>query len=397
MLQLRSLLEKMKVKYKFQLIYFVQYGIMAILMTQILPFLTGLGYDSMERGWFLASYSVTTIVFQVVIGYYSDKNNQIKRISMIISLLLGIFSIVFYWLGKELWLLHLMVLAIAGGLANTAATVLDNWVLLEASAAKKLAYIKASGSLGWSMISICIPYLIIRNNYQFLALPLILFLIINVYMSKMISRDQQFQSKPEERKRQKNITIMDVFSLYKNHRFLCYTGLFFLLYLTIVANNTVIIDKLLSMEGGAGLVGLKWAIQSLCEIPAYILLNQMSIKWKNEPLILVAGLFLTIQFAVYFFASTPFVLLAASFLQFFTVPTFTIASRMMIGEVTPRSIFSSGQLISVSFYIGVASFVSPLIGGILSKQLSLDTAIIFFGLLPIVAFLVFHLFRKRLN
>ncbi|EAC5366814.1 MFS transporter, partial [Listeria monocytogenes] len=66
----------MEIKHKFQVIYFVQYATMAILMTQIVPFLTEQGYDALERGWFLASYSITTILFQLVIGYYSDKSKR---------------------------------------------------------------------------------------------------------------------------------------------------------------------------------------------------------------------------------------------------------------------------------------------------------------------------------
>ncbi|WP_242699717.1 MULTISPECIES: hypothetical protein [unclassified Enterococcus] len=70
----------MAVKNKFQAVYFFQYALMALLMTQIVPFLTGQGYDTVQRGWFLASYSVTTIVFQIFIGYYSDRSKQIKKL-----------------------------------------------------------------------------------------------------------------------------------------------------------------------------------------------------------------------------------------------------------------------------------------------------------------------------
>ncbi|MFS0957584.1 MFS transporter [Enterococcus casseliflavus] len=176
-----------------------------------------------------------------------------------------------------------------------------------------------------------------------------------------------------------------------------YTGLFFLLYLTIVANNTVVIDKLITMERGSEFVGLKWSIQSFCEIPAYLLLNRMIAKWKNERLILIAGIFLTLQFFVYWLASSPFLLLAASFLQFFTVPAFTIGSRMIISAITPPAVFSSGQLISISVYIGAASFLSPLAGGFLSQVLSLDTAIFIFGLLPFVAFLIYSSCQRTLS
>ncbi|WP_325836929.1 hypothetical protein [Enterococcus casseliflavus] len=38
----------MEIKHKFQVIYFVQYATMAILMTQIVPFLTEQGYAMMR-------------------------------------------------------------------------------------------------------------------------------------------------------------------------------------------------------------------------------------------------------------------------------------------------------------------------------------------------------------
>lgn len=117
----------MAVKNKFQLVYFFQYALMATLMTQIVPFLTEQGYDAVQRGWFLASYSVTTMIFQIFIGYYSDRSKQIKKVAMVVSVLFVCFAITFYMLGKDILLMHLIVLAIAGGLSNTGATVLDNW------------------------------------------------------------------------------------------------------------------------------------------------------------------------------------------------------------------------------------------------------------------------------
>ncbi|MGM0202362.1 MFS transporter [Enterococcus sp. AZ149] len=386
----------MEIKHKFQVIYFVQYATMAILMTQIVPFLTEQGYDAFERGWFLASYSITTILFQLVIGYYSDKSKRLKRISLLLMIFLVFFSISFYWLGKDHWLIHFLVLAIAGGLANTTATVLDNWVLSESSTSKRIASIKANGSLGWSMMSVCVPFFLFSNNYRWFSLPLLLFLLINYTFSRTIPEKNALPQK-QGTATNSGVSLADILLLCKDRRFLVYTGLFFLLYLTIVANNTVVIDKLITMERGSEFVGLKWSIQSFCEIPAYLLLNRMIAKWKNERLILIAGIFLTLQFFVYWLASSPFLLLAASFLQFFTVPAFTIGSRMIISAITPPAVFSSGQLISISVYIGAASFLSPLAGGFLSQVLSLDTAIFIFGLLPFVAFLIYSSCQRTLS
>ncbi|MDK4212277.1 MFS transporter [Enterococcus mundtii] len=383
----------MVVKNKFQFIYFSQYALMAILMTQIVPFLTGQGYDAVQRGWFLASYSVTTIIFQIFIGYYSDRSKQLKKVSMVVSILFVCFAITFYLLVKDVWMIHLIVLAIAGGLSNTGATVLDNWVLSESEMRNNLAAIKAIGSLGWSVISVCIPFFIFNNNYQWLIVPFLFFLISYLYIAKTVPQTPQDKNEYKEQKSEE-FNLSDMYQLCKNREFLCHTLLFFLLYLTIVANNTIVIDKLFLMDSGNMYVGLKWAIQAFCEIPAYLLLNHSVTKWKNERLLFISGFFLVLQFLVYATSRTPLVLLAASFLQFFTVPAFTIGSRMIISEITPKNVFSSGQLLSISVYMGLSSFVSPLLGGILAQQLSLDQALYFFSMLPIFAFICYYCYRK---
>lgn len=223
--------------------------------------------------------------------------------------------------------------------------------------------------------------------------PFLFFLISYLCISKTLPKTSHDKNDHKEQKN-KEFNLSDMYQLCKNGEFLCYTLLFFLLYLTIIANNTIVIDKLLLMDSGNTFVGLKWAIQAFCEIPAYLLLNHSVTKWKNERLLFISGFSLVLQFLIYATSRTPLVLLAASFLQFFTVPAFTIGSRMIISEITPKNVFSSGQLLSISVYMGLSSFVSPLLGGVLAQQLSLNQALYFFSLLPIFAFLFYYCYRK---
>ncbi len=236
--------------------------------------------------------------------------------------------------------------------------------------------------------------LLFSNNYRWFSLPLLLFLLINYTFSRTIPEKNALPQK-QGTATNSGVSLADILLLCKDRRFLVYTGLFFLLYLTIVANNTVVIDKLITMERGSEFVGLKWSIQSFCEIPAYLLLNRMIAKWKNERLILIAGIFLTLQFlSIGLLVAHSY--FGSQFSAVFTVPAFTIGSRMIISAITPPAVFLL-ELISISVYIGAASFLSPLAGGFLSQVLSLDTAIFIFGLLPFVAFLIYSSCQRTLS
>ncbi|MGG5311807.1 MFS transporter [Enterococcus sp. DIV1271a] len=312
---------------------------------------------------------------------------------MVVSTLFVCFASSFYLLGKDTWLIHFIVLAIAGGLSNTGAVVLDNWVLSQVAVKNEIASIKAIGSLGWSVMSICVPLFIFNNDYQWLVAPFLFFLVIYFCFAKSLPEAQREKNK-QKKQEIKEFSLSDMYLLIKNKEFLFYTLLFFLLYLTIVANNTIVIDKLLLMDSGHAFVGSKWSIQAFCEIPAYFLLNRSVTKWKNERLIFISGFFLVLQFLIYTISRTPFLLLVASFMQFFTVPAFTIGSRMIISEITPKNVFSSGQLLSISIYMGISSFISPLLGGVLVQQFSLNRALLFFSMLPVGAFIFYCCYRK---
>lgn len=373
----------MKLINHFRGIYLSQYILMAGLMTQLVPYLTYLGYDSIQRGWLLASYSFTTIFFQVYVGYLCDKKRRIKMFYAAVIICLALFASLFFLITKRIFLLHLILLALAGGLCNTSAAVVDNWVISNKNARSQFSGIKAVGSLGWGISSLLLPLIVSGTHYPLMAYIISGIALLLLFLSARIKEDDALNGIHSA-----EISKEDVIKLVQNKQFVAFTFVFFLIYLTIVANNTLIIDKILSLPTGHRFVGMKWAIQSFCEVPAYFLLNRFSKKIKNEMLIYLTCFALIVQFGIYYFAATVEIIVMASFLQIFTVPLFSLGSRMMIHKVTPEKLLSTGQLLSISFYIGLASFISPLISGFISNLMHINAAIVTFIFFPLCAVLV---------
>lgn len=371
---------KMKLINYFRGIYLSQYILMAGLMTQIVPYLTHLGYDSIQRGWLLASYSFTTIFFQVYVGYLCDKKRRVKMFYVAVIVGLAIFSSLFFFITKRIFFLHLILLALAGGLCNTSTVVVDNWVISNKNARGQFSGVKAVGSLGWGISSILLPLLVSGTHFAMLTYIISGITLLLLFLSSRIKEDDV-----RNEIHSVEISKEDVIKLVRNNQYVAFSFVFFLIYLTIVANNTLIIDKILSFPTGNRFVGMKWAIQSFCEVPAYFLLNRFSKKIKNEWLIYLACLALIAQFGIYYFAGSVGIIVAASFLQIFTVPLFSLGSRMMIHKVTPEKLLSTGQLLSISFYMGMASFLSPLFSGFVSEHIHVNAAIATFIIFPVGA------------
>lgn len=380
----------MKIMKNFRIIYLFQYALMASLMTQLVPFLTHIGYDSIERGWLLASYSLTTVIFQISIGYLSDRMRGIKKFYQAVIGVLSFFSALLFLFTNTNFFLHLLVVALCGGLTNTSAVLIDNWIISNNEVNHQISSIKALGSLGWGLTSIIIPMLIINGNYHLLALWIFVNSLIVLITTQKIEEE-----KSEDLLDGETITLRDIIELCRRKNFIIYIIIFFLIYLTIVANNTLIIDKLLTLPDGSKYVGLKWAVQSFFEIPAYFIFNRFIGKIKNEPLLIISAFFLLLQFIFYYFSSTAEMIILSAFLQFLTVPLFSLSSRLIIFEITPKRLLSSGQLISISLYIGLASFVSPLLSGFLNNLFSIDLSIKIFMIFPLMATIIFTISRFK--
>lgn len=380
----------MKIMKNFRIIYLFQYALMASLMTQLVPFLTYIGYDSIERGWLLASYSLTTVIFQISIGYLSDRMRGIKKFYQAVIGVLSFFSALLFLFTNTNFFLHLLVVALCGGLTNTSAVLIDNWIISNNEVNHQISSIKALGSLGWGLTSIIIPMLIINGNYHLLALWIFVNSLIVLITTQKIEEE-----KSEDLLDGETITLRDIIELCRRKNFIIYIIIFFLIYLTIVANNTLIIDKLLTLPDGSKYVGLKWAVQSFFEIPAYFIFNRFIGKIKNEPLLIISAFFLLLQFIFYYFSSTAEMIILSAFLQFLTVPLFSLSSRLIIFEITPKRLLSSGQLISISLYIGLASFVSPLLSGFLNNLFSIDLSIKIFMIFPLMATIIFTISRFK--
>ncbi|STY46477.1 hypothetical protein [Listeria fleischmannii] len=64
---------------RFISLYILMYMAFSFGLTQFTPYLSKIGYDEFERGILLSSYAVTTIFLQMIIGFYADKFQTIKR------------------------------------------------------------------------------------------------------------------------------------------------------------------------------------------------------------------------------------------------------------------------------------------------------------------------------
>ncbi|WP_241432893.1 hypothetical protein [Listeria fleischmannii] len=88
---------------RFISLYILMYMAFSFGLTQFTPYLSKIGYDEFERGILLSSYAVTTIFLQMIIGFYADKFQTIKRFVFLLLLFYLISTCCFYFISTPLF------------------------------------------------------------------------------------------------------------------------------------------------------------------------------------------------------------------------------------------------------------------------------------------------------
>ena len=134
---------------------------------------------------------------------------------MVVSVLFVCFTISFYLIGKR----HLAgtsdLTGYCGRVINTGATVLDNWVLSESEMRNNLPAIKANRFFRLEYDECMYSFIHFNNNYQWLMVPFLFFLISYLCISKHCPKTSHDKNDHKEQK-QRNLIFSDMYQLCKN-------------------------------------------------------------------------------------------------------------------------------------------------------------------------------------
>lgn len=376
---------------RFIITYIISYIGFGIVMSNFTPFLSQLGYDAMQRGMLISSYAITTIVFQLVFGILSDKYQTIKKITIVSLCMFALASILLYMQTGQNFGLHLVLMALSGGLLNTLCGLYDTWVLAnDRKISENLSFIKAFGSIGWAIGSVVASYLILLVNYAGMSaciMVLFVLVLLNAFTLKDISK---IENTPKAK-------VKDSILLLKDKEYMLLILILFLLYSMVVANNCTVIDKMLELGANQFQISLKWSMQSLLEIPTYILGAKLLRRFNHLHLLRFSAIMLILQFTLFSLTNNINVMILLSVFQLFSTPILLIASKTLIFKMCKPELQGSSQLIALSIFTGLSSLLIPTMAGKLSMTIGISQTLFCVVFLGVIALLLIQRFKRMQN
>ncbi|MET3558648.1 MFS family permease [Streptococcus rupicaprae] len=377
-------------RYLFGLVQLLSYLCFGVLMAKLIPYLDQLGYDSYARGFALSGCALATIMIQLGFGYLFDKIGKVKRLiifSMLTFTVTGslLFALPLNFTGM------LLLVTLSGGYLNALCGFIDSWIMGLGDLMKnQLSQLKAFGSLGWTIGSLGSSVLLKLFGYQGIALLILgLGFFICGLMFKLPDSDPPVLDEP--------IHSHDILTLWRLKSYMLLILTLFLLYAMVVANTSLVVDKMIALKASPVEISLKWAMGSLLEIPMYAFGMVLIKKYGSLRLLQVSAVISTVQFLLFAIASSGMEIVLVSLLQVFTTPIILVTSKLLIDHLVPNHLRNSGQMIAISLFVGGSAFLVPIVSGLFGILLGYSTTLILFACLGLLAFYLLHLLSRLIS
>lgn len=235
---------------------FLAFVAISMVNTQMIPFMTSIGYDVLQRGYILAANSIIAILGQFLFGFLCDRYAQIKKFFLLAYTILLASGICMFLKTEQFFWYHLITIAIMGGMVKVIMGLNETWMLeLDAQNYGKL---RAWGALGLTIGSPIAGFLVRQFSYVSLMIS---FAVVSFFLYLFI-----FYSPDVKKQDNKKISLSSIMELLKNVRYLWLVAIYLLVYMIGTADQYVVIDKMLDIGASNSLVGIKWALQSFMEV-----------------------------------------------------------------------------------------------------------------------------------
>lgn len=360
------------------LLYFIVFVGLAFTYTQMIPYLTFIGYSPIERGIIFSSIALVAIFGQFIIGYLCDKFNTTKNFFYLVSVAYVIFNAILYAYTENVFFIHLLLVSFTGGLFRVLMGVMETWTIETNDYIKyHFGTIRAFGAIGWAIGSPLTSQLVTRFGYSSIGFAFAFLTIMSLLVAYRLPDAQKVQ-------KNENLKLKDIRVLLSNKKYVKLVVLLVIVNIVFTADLFTVIDKIIHIGGTNDDVAIKWSFQAVTELPLFFLGFYLLKKFSSIKLLLFSIIMFIVRFALYSIAVTPFQIIMISGMQAITFPLLMIAQKILVANESPLNLQSTGQMFALSMYVGVSSLITPVLSGFLVELTDFDTTLIFFTVLLFV-------------
>lgn len=373
-------------KKKFSLLIMVLFASHAIMFTQIIPYLTNIGYDPIQRGYILTSYALVGMVGQIVFGYLSDRHATLKKFLFLSTLIVMVSGLLTFQFQSQNFAFHFLMMSITAGATKVSGNLIETWILEVDEVRDDFSFIRSFASLGWAVASLLSGRIAIKYGYEYLGYTSFILGVLAIFIASRV--DDAVKTGGQ------NIVISDLRILFKNRNYVVLILVYFLTYIIYNSDSVIVTEYIFHLGGDAVDVGVKSFTQSISEIPLLFLGAKFLAKFDPIKLLRFSLVLLLIRFVLTGLVSTVPHVILLSLLQALTYPIILITQRQLIFKEVPLSLRSSGQMMAFSLSTGLSAIVAPIMSSYLLTLLPMEQVLFVLAAILVFPFIILSFYQR---
>jgi MFS transporter, PPP family, 3-phenylpropionic acid transporter len=135
------------------------------------------------------------------------------------------------------------------------------------------------------------------------------------------------------------------------------------------AHSTFFTIHMAAIGGSSGTAGLAWALSAATEVPIFLLLGRVTVRTGPLPLLALSAAVYAVRWFLYSLVTVPAVLVWLQLLQAFSFAIFMPTAVVLVGELVPAELRSSGQSLLSLVNGGLATVLGTLAAGRLMDRM----------------------------
>lgn len=148
-----------------------------------------------------------------------------------------------------------------------------------------------------------------------------------------------------------------------SRRFLWFLVMIFILSIAHRMNDGFLALYLRELGASDSIVGWAWTASALSEIPVFFFLSKHGHKYKELPLLMIAGLVYTVRFTLVSFVTQPEWIIPLQLMHSFSFGIFLFTALRYMMQLIPDRFRATGQAIYAVVWSCMAGLASGIIGG----------------------------------
>ncbi|WP_164821645.1 MFS transporter [Paenibacillus koleovorans] len=338
-----------------RLFSFTFYITMAITVSFFPLYFDYKGYTKIQIGALYSIGPLIGIFANLIWGLLSDKLQTVKKLFVIIFACQLVTTLILLNVDTLIWLYTLMTFFYFFHMPIN--SLIDSLIMITArQTGKSYASYRVWGSLGFAFSALVFGFLFKWIGIEYALITCLGTITLSLILATGL-RDRPSGSSTG------TISFKGFGQVIGSRRFLWFLFLVFILSIAHRTNDGFLALYLRSLGASDAIVGWAWFASAASEIPVFIWVSRHGHKYRELPLLMIAGLVYAVRFGLYSIVDSPEWIILLQTLHSFSFGIFLSTALRYMLQLIPEQFRATGQAIYAVVWSSMAGFASGVMGG----------------------------------